>query len=168
MARQYIDVPLIDPSAQTSSTPTYLETSKGADLLRNPAFLNDLRQHYRSKGVAVSTMTNDDLVDRFYSDQTWQTGHHQAAPEGAVQAGLPAQHPGSSIPDGNRIREKHRPSTNKSGIQHRGQDFIVFSGKRQTLLQRAGGVADIQTNVPQRINHFLDQIFSFFGDLFFK
>ncbi len=67
-----------------------------------------------------------------------------------------------------QIRVKHRPSADKSGIQHRCQNFIILAGQRQTLLQRAGGIADIQADVPQRINDFLDQIFGFLGYFLFK
>jgi len=37
----------------------------------DPRFLNDLREEYRSRGVPVYALSDDELIERFVSDGTW-------------------------------------------------------------------------------------------------
>ena len=39
--------------------------------LRDPRFLQTLKDHYRSQGVFVGTLTDQQLIEKFYSDRNW-------------------------------------------------------------------------------------------------
>ena len=54
--------------------------------LKDPRFLNDLREYYRDQGERVNYLTPDDLVDKFFSDQTWELLNVGSAVKGAYEA----------------------------------------------------------------------------------
>ena len=72
--------------ATPSQTPNYA-SSNDPNVLRNPKFLGELREYFRSKSVPVSTMSDEDLIDRFYSDNTWADFNTVSAIGSAVEAG---------------------------------------------------------------------------------
>jgi len=43
-----------------------------------------------------------------------------------------------------------------AGLQHRGADGEILAAEAQALLDRARGVADLEAQIPQRIEHELD------------
>ena len=76
---------LVDPSAQPAEAVDYLSNTSGTDLLRSPSFLNDLREYYESKGARF--LTEEELIDRFYSDNTWDDLNTVSAIGSAIEAG---------------------------------------------------------------------------------
>ncbi len=86
-AMKYLpDAPaLVDPSAQPAEAVDYLSNTSGTDLLRSPSFLNDLREYYESKGARF--LTEEELIDRFYSDNTWDDLNTVSAIGSAIEAG---------------------------------------------------------------------------------
>ena len=61
------------PSAQSSSPfdTDYLDDIDGKTALQDPRVLNDLRKYYYELGHDTTQMSDEDLVDEFYSDKTW-------------------------------------------------------------------------------------------------
>ena len=61
----------IDPASITASpTADYSAQINPSTILRDPRFLNDLRAYYQDKGEG-QYLQDDELIDKFYSDQTW-------------------------------------------------------------------------------------------------
>ena len=83
---KYTQAPaLADPNAvaQTQNV-DYLSSTSGTDLFRSPAFFNDLRQHYESKGIRF--LSDEELIERFYSDNTWDDLNTVSAISSAAEA----------------------------------------------------------------------------------
>lgn len=61
------------PSAQDTSPfdTGYLDDVDGKTALQDPRVLNDLRNYYYELGHDTTSMSDEDLVDEFYSDKTW-------------------------------------------------------------------------------------------------
>ncbi len=61
------------PSAQEDSPfdTGYLDDIDGKTALQDPRVLNDLRNYYYELGQDTTRMSDEDLVEEFYSDKTW-------------------------------------------------------------------------------------------------
>ena len=66
------------------------------------------------------------------------------------------------------VRVQERPAADEAGIQQRGQYFEILGGKRNTLFQRPGRITDIKADIPQRVNHFPNKVFSLIRHPFFE
>jgi hypothetical protein len=61
----------IDPASVTpSSSADYSAQINPTTILRDPRFLNDLRSYYQERGEG-QYLQDDELIEKFYSDQTW-------------------------------------------------------------------------------------------------
>ena len=67
MARFLEDRPLVDPNTTVAGANDY---SNSPNIQRDPRFFADLRTWYEKQGY--SRLTDDELLERFHSDQTWQ------------------------------------------------------------------------------------------------
>lgn len=56
---------------QGPSTQDYSVGINPNTILRDPRFLQDYRDELRARGEAVSTFSDEDLIEHFYSDNTW-------------------------------------------------------------------------------------------------
>ena len=83
MARQYIDVPLTPPTGENSSS-SWVDSSQ--NVLRDPRLYKDLREWYSSRGLLTSTMSDEDLLEKLHSDQTWQMFNTVSAVKSAADA----------------------------------------------------------------------------------
>ena len=68
----------------TPTQATNYASTNDPNILRNPKFLGDLRDYYQSKGIG--RQTDEELIDRFYSDNTWQDFNTVSAVKGAGEA----------------------------------------------------------------------------------
>jgi hypothetical protein len=57
-----------------------------SNVLKDPKFLQDLRDYYASKGASVTLLRDDELIDKFYSDQTWSDFNFISAGRDALEA----------------------------------------------------------------------------------
>jgi len=113
---------LIDPNTVTQTQNVdYLSNTGGADLLRSPAFLNDLRQHYESKGVRF--LTEEELIDRFYSDNTWDDLNTVSAISSAAEAATAGSDEKQRL---NRLQQAWRSLPNF--WQEGGRGFLSAAG----------------------------------------
>lgn len=76
----------IDPNSISAPTTSndYSTSVNPNTILRDPRLLNDLREQYRTDGGEF--MTDEELIDRFYSDQTWGTLNTVSAVRDAAEA----------------------------------------------------------------------------------
>lgn len=63
------DLPLL--GADTTAPSSYDSVSDIKAVYRDPRFRSDLREYYASKGIG-SNETDEDLIDRFFSDGNWR------------------------------------------------------------------------------------------------
>jgi hypothetical protein len=75
----------------TASVDDYSNSIDPRTILNDPRFLNDLRDYFESKGVSSSYMTEQELVDRFYKDKTFDTLNTVSAIGAAWEAGTASQ-----------------------------------------------------------------------------
>ena len=70
----------------TPSTGDYVTDINVVSQLKDPRFLEDLRKYYQDKGERVRYLNNDEMIDKFFSDQTWELLNTGSAVMGAVEA----------------------------------------------------------------------------------
>ena len=58
-----------------------------------------------------------------------------------------------------QLGEQHRHTADETGVQDGCQNVQVLGRQGQALLEGAGGVADVHADVPERVDHFPDQVF---------
>lgn len=73
-------------NAQQGGAADYTAEINTVNQLKDPRFLNDLREYYRDQGERVNYLSPDDLVDKFFSDQTWELLNVGSAVKGAYEA----------------------------------------------------------------------------------
>ena len=83
MAVRLSDIPLNNPVPEKSADPTAYTNS---NVLKDPKFLQDLRDYYKTKGHITTIMSDQDLIDAFYSDQTWSDFNFVSAGKDAIEA----------------------------------------------------------------------------------
>ena len=62
----------------------YADNIDPSQILKDPRFLNDLKEYYGSKGEYYAS--NDEYIDAFYSDSTWRDLNTVSAGKGALEA----------------------------------------------------------------------------------
>ena len=77
----------------TPSTGDYVTDINVVSQLKDPRFLEDLRKYYQDKGERVRYLNNDEMIDKFFSDQTWELLNTGSAGMGAVEAPQAEPHP---------------------------------------------------------------------------
>ena len=83
MAVRLSDIPLNNPVPEKGADPTAYTNS---NVLKDPKFLQDLRDYYKTKGHITTIMSDQDLIDAFYSDQTWSDFNFVSAGKDAIEA----------------------------------------------------------------------------------
>ena len=63
-----------------TSKPDYTQSVNTSTVLKDPRFLTDLRDFYEARGLKVDN--DDDLIDKFYSDNTWADSNTVSAAVG--------------------------------------------------------------------------------------
>lgn len=75
------------PTEQVTPNSTdYVQDINVVSQLKDPRFLEDLRQYYQDKGERVRYLSNDEMIDKFFSDQTWELLNTGSAVMGAIEA----------------------------------------------------------------------------------
>ena len=70
--------------AMESPAGSYLGNYDPKTILKNPAFLNDLRDVYASQGKFFNS--DSDLVDNFFSDKSWEEFNSISLAKGVAQS----------------------------------------------------------------------------------
>ena len=50
----------------------YVQDINVVSQLKDPRFIEDLRSYYQDKGQRTRYLSNDDMIDKFFSDNTWE------------------------------------------------------------------------------------------------
>ena len=75
------------PTQQVTPNSTdYVQDINVVSQLKDPRFLEDLRSYYQDKGERVRYLSNDEMIDKFFSDQTWELLNTGSAVMGAIEA----------------------------------------------------------------------------------
>ena len=75
------------PTKQVDPTGTdYVSDINVVSQLKDPRFLEDLRSYYQDRGERVRYLSNDEMIDKFFSDQTWELLNTGSAVMGAIEA----------------------------------------------------------------------------------
>lgn len=64
----------------------YVQDINVVSQLKDPRFLEDLRSYYQDKGERTRYLSNDEMIDKFFSDQTWELLNTGSAVMGAIEA----------------------------------------------------------------------------------
>ena len=75
------------PTQQVTPNSTdYVQDINVVSQLKDPRFLEDLRSYYQDRGERVRYLSNDEMIDKFFSDQTWELLNTGSAVMGAIEA----------------------------------------------------------------------------------
>lgn len=75
-----------DLNATYIENPDYTGSLNPQTALRDPRFLQDLREHYRSEGRQADSMSEDELIEQFFEDQTFKDLNTISAVKSAFEA----------------------------------------------------------------------------------
>ena len=73
-----------EPSQQTGQD--YVQDINVVSQLKDPRFIEDLRSYYQESGQRTRYLSNDEMIDKFFSDQTWELLNTGSAVMGAIEA----------------------------------------------------------------------------------
>tara|TARA_B110000046_G_scaffold10626_1_gene10632 strand:+ start:33483 stop:43205 length:9723 start_codon:yes stop_codon:yes gene_type:complete len=64
----------------------YVQDINVVSQLKDPRFIEDLRSYYQASGQRTRYLSNDEMIDKFFSDQTWELLNTGSAVMGAIEA----------------------------------------------------------------------------------